>query len=181
MQSSDRRAEQRRRAVKTRRSHFRERRYFSRGQNDHRHLPAAFSMPCKTRGILSGPMARTSRRGFRPREASETMSDTIIRNFKLGDRENADAPDVLPLGQEQALQSAGAAFHALSSRCMCLLVCPPLAVALPRDLLAVGGPPPITLYLLFSVDLGRPLSPMFRPPPLRPFRHSSSALALSIL
>lgn len=42
------------------------------------------------------------------------MNDTIIRNFQLGDRENADAPDVLPLGQEQALQSAGAAFHALA-------------------------------------------------------------------
>lgn len=42
------------------------------------------------------------------------MDDTIIRNFRLGDREKADASEVLPLAHEHALQSAGAAFHALA-------------------------------------------------------------------
>jgi PAS domain S-box-containing protein len=42
------------------------------------------------------------------------MDETTIRNFQLGDREKADAPHVLPLARENALQSAGPAFHALA-------------------------------------------------------------------
>lgn len=43
------------------------------------------------------------------------MQSNNIRNFQLGERESALAPDVLPLIREHALQSAGPAFHALAN------------------------------------------------------------------
>ena len=42
------------------------------------------------------------------------MNAKVITNFQLGSRESSSAPDVLPLATEHALQSAGAAFHALA-------------------------------------------------------------------
>lgn len=42
------------------------------------------------------------------------MNAKVITNFQLGSRESSSAPDVLPLAKEHALQSAGAAFHALA-------------------------------------------------------------------
>lgn len=42
------------------------------------------------------------------------MKASVIKNFQLGNRETDAASDVLPLAQEYALQSAGAAFHALA-------------------------------------------------------------------
>lgn len=42
------------------------------------------------------------------------MSETATENFRIGNRENALSDKVLPLGHARALQSAGAAFHALA-------------------------------------------------------------------
>ncbi|MBO6768236.1 MAG: PAS domain-containing protein [Erythrobacter sp.] len=42
------------------------------------------------------------------------MGEQEITNFKLGERESVAASDALPLAEEYALQSAGAAFHALA-------------------------------------------------------------------
>lgn len=47
-------------------------------------------------------------------ERDSMISSSPIRNFRLKAQENEEATTVLPLAEEYALQSAGAAFHALA-------------------------------------------------------------------